>query len=328
MASHSGNSQEGDYCENCYLFVAGLSEGTPTLLFLEPAANTTSASFVLKRACPIAGISLFTPSHYSSLQRPFSTDKDSLLCGNLSETLGKIRRVSALTLDEFMEQPRVDSRKYERHDQDIFREKDLLRWFLPGEGVVLQDILPLLSQLSRTDYRLATFHDKDTEDLLNNSHWRKFLEMYRNFLERKCPELQPCLLEDPGDFPGQWVSFQCSKERWSKIVDQDASPNIILNANYKDLVPERRPGQEFVHFTRHEYLDEVTVKIDLPLWCDCLLDLDIVRDLGILRGLEIDVTKNLRQSRLEDRDMCIHELPEVATDELGLLWKHETVTIV
>lgn len=221
MVSSSGRDEENYLHEKYTLLVAGQSSGTPILLFLQPEANASYRLFVLRHSHPIVGMSFFTrcpgTTSMPRLRREF--EKPPVVCGNLFETLGKLRKLSALSLNKFVEKTRADRRRAVGIDQTRLITEDLLRWFFPGQGVILQDVLPVLSELLTIQSLLVKVGLWNRHEVLRGSQdWRQFLEQYETFLKRKCPELQPRLLESTEADPEDQISFLYPNDRWSEIT--------------------------------------------------------------------------------------------------------------
>lgn len=328
VVSNSGGDQ-GNYLREKYtLLVAGQSSGTPVLLFLQPEANTSSSSSVLKHSYPIVGMSFSTPwYHKRRLSKVFETPAP---CGNLFETLGKLRRLSALPLHELAEKARANRRRAAVNHQRRLIAEDLLRWFFPGQGVILQDVLPVLSELSTMGSILEDVCFRGNHKVLRESlDWSKFLEQYETFLKRKCPDLQPRLLEGTRADPRCFISFLYPNDHWSEITEQVESSDTVLNAHNDDLEPvARRRGQRLINHTQDTHQEAVVVTLDLPFWCVYLLDLKILRDVRILRELKVELNEIECEAKPEHRDVYVHQPPKKAREELGFVWEHETVTIV
>lgn len=212
MVFNSGGDQ-GNHLRGKYtLLVAGQSSGTPVLLFLQPEAKPSSSSSVLKHSYPIVGMSFW---HRNSPMRRLGRELEKpILCGNLFETLGKLRRLSALSLNELVEKTRAGSRRAAGHDQSRLIMEDLLRWFFPGQGVILQDVLPVLSELFTIESLLDDVCLKGKQKILRESQdWNKFLEQYETFLKRKCPDLQPRILEGTEADAQDLISFVYPNDR-------------------------------------------------------------------------------------------------------------------
>lgn len=336
MVSSSGRDEENYLREKYTLLVAGQSSGTPVLLFLQPEANASSRLFVLRHSHPIVGMSFFTQGHGTppmpKLRRDF--EKPSVVCGNLFETLGKLRRLSALPLKELVEKTRADRRRAVEIDQIRLITEDLLMWFFPGQGVILQDVLPLLSELWTIESLLVEVCVWGTHEVLRESQdWRKFLEQYETFLKRKCPDLQPRLLEGTRADPRYFISFLYPNDRWSQITEHVGSSETVLSAHHDDLEPakrlsqQRRPGR-LINHAQQKTQEAVVVTFDLLYWCFYLLHLEISKDMRILREFNVELNEIECEGKPEHRDTYMHELPKRAREEFGFVWEHETITIV
>lgn len=333
MVSNTERHQ-GNYLREKYtLLVAGQSSGTPVLLFLQPEASTSSSSSVLRHSHPLVGMSFFTRRHENSPMRRLRRELEKPdLCGNLFETLGKLRRLSALPLEELVEKTRAYSRRAAGNDQSRLITEELLMWFFPVQDVILQDVLPVLSELLTIEFVLDYVCDGGNHEVLRKSQdWRKFLEQYETFLKRKCPDLQPCLLEGTRPDPLHVISFLYPNDRWSQIAEHVESSDTVLNSHNDDFEPagrQLRQRQRLINHTQHTNQEAVVVTLDLRLWCFYLLRLDILRDMRILREFNVDVNEIECEGKPEHRDANMHELPKKAREELGFVWEHETVTIV
>lgn len=331
MVSNSGGDQ-GNYLREKYtLLVAGQSSGTPVLLCLQPEAKTSSRSSVLRHSHPIIGMSFFTRHHDNSpLRRLSEAFEEPFLCpGSLFETLGKLRRLSALPLNELVEKARKDGRRAAENDQSRLITEDLLRWFFPGQGVVLQDVLPVLSELLTIESLLGEVCLRGSHEVLRESEdWSKFIEQYETFLKRKCPDLQPRLLEGTRADPRYFISFLYPNDSWSEITEQVESSDTVLNEDYFDIGAGLR--QRFINHwhTQDTRQEAVVVTFNLPFWCFYLLRLEILRDVKILREFKMEVNEIECEGKPEHRDVYIHEPPKKARQELGFVWEHETITIV
>lgn len=335
MVSNSGEDQ-GNYLREKYtLLVAGQTSGTPVLLFLQPEANTSSSSSVLKHSYPIVGMSLFTRPHrelgYSEIRRELEKP---VLCGNLSETLGRLRRLSTLPLNFLMEETRAGGRRAAGNNQSRLITEDLLMWFFPGQSVILQDVLPVLSRLLTIESRFQDVWFKGTLQRLRNAKgWSKFLVQYETFLKKKCPDLQPRLLEGTKAYPKDLISFLYPNDRWFEITEHVGSSDTVLNAHFSDLEPaecRRRWHRKWrlINHAPHSNQEAVVVTLHLPFWCFYLLRLEILRDVRMLRELNVELNEIECEGKPEHRDVYVHEPPKKAREELGFVWEHETVTIV
>lgn len=325
MVSNSRGDHGNHLREKYTLLVAGQSSGTPILLFLQPEANTSSSSFVLKHSHPIVGMSFFTRQHKNSRRE----SEKPVPCGNLFETLGKLRRLSALPLNELVEKTRADRPRAVGQDPGLITE-DLLMWFFPGQGVILQDVLAVLSELLTIESLLGVVRHRGNNEVLRESQdWSRFLEQYKTFLKRKCPDLQPRLLEGTTADPRYLISFLYPNDRWSEITEHTESSDTVLNAHNDDFEPAgRQQRQRLINHTQHTNQEVVVVTLDLRFWCYYLLRLEILKDMRILRELKVEVNEVEYEGKPEHRDACMHKLPKEAREELGFVWEQETVTIV
>lgn len=306
------------------LMVAGQPYGTPVLLFLQPEDDISSRSYVLKHRFPIVGITLIKDrlgSQYSRDLKPPS------LCGNLFETLGELRGILGLTLNDFAEKVRAETQLSAGNDHSPLVTEDLLKWLFPGEHIILEHIFPTLLQIWEVRKEVQSIHENLRFQPRYN--WWGFLNEFKAFLEVMCPDFQPRLEEGTETDPRGYFTFTYSNDGWLRMQEPFKRPDMVLNATYDDLGPAgRRSGQKLIKYARDEHQDVIVVTIELSIWCSYLLNLGILSDLRILRILNVDMNEARYEVRPEHRDVYVHKIPDRAREKLGFVWEHETITIL